>query len=829
MRGGAGTLWLAEDGLWLTLVGQCQPGPCKAVNLKFSFVGANPYPRLEPFDRQSIVVHYYRGSDPAQWHTDVPIWGGVRYRDLYPGVDLVVGTDLAPASGQPRGMSLPWRLEVRADAGLSTVRLQVEGAEDVTTTADHLRLSTSLGQISIPLLVGAFDTPASAPTAARTGHERFEIVAPYTAADSDDLVAPQMSYPEEAYFGSYLGGSDNDWVYDIAVAGQGDILNRDYEFSGGESRSIWVVGWTTSNDFPTAPGTTSLSGASDAFVTRMKRTATLVAPVYSAYIGGTDEDAARGIAVDANGNAYVTGWTKSNDFATTTNAFDRTHNGDVDAFLLRISGTGTLLYGSYLGATSVDDGVAIAVDAQGAAYLTGYTNSSGFPTTAGAYSRAPAGNDDLFIAKFSPAGQGQSDLLYSTFVGGYSTDRASNLAVDAAGVVYVTGFTGDLFAPSGENDFPTTLGAFGTQAQGNDIEAFVLKLNPAGNGSADLLYSTFLGTEGKTDSGEGIAVDSAGRVYVSGVTWSPDFPTTAGAFDTTCGNDGNCDWRTDYFVSELNPAGNGSADLLYSTFLGGELWEGFVGESDLALGSDGDVYVSGDTSSTAGFPITADAYDQTGDSSAGDAFVVRLRLQGLGSDDLVYGTYVGGSSRESAPAIALDESDRVYVAGETLSPDFPTTAHAAYKYSYGQDDVYLFRLVAPPAPDLSPSTKTVAPAEAAAGQVVTFTVQLANSGLVSTTAVFTDTLPAALLLRGSPVASSGPAPSVNGQAVTWAGMVSAGETVVITYATQLTSTTALTPIAVNYALISDGRGNVYTRRAYVNGHYLFLPLVLRNG
>ena len=153
------------------------------------------------------------------------------------------------------------------------------------------------------------------------------------------------------------------------------------------------------------------------------------------YIGGSDEDAARGIAVDANGNAYVTGWTKSNDFATTANAFDRTHNGDVDAFVLKISSTGTLLYSSFLGSSLVDDGAAIAVDTQGVVYLAGYTNSPGFPTTAGAFDRALSGDDDLFIAKLNPAGQGQNDLRYSTFVGGDSMDRPSTLAL-AAGKVY---------------------------------------------------------------------------------------------------------------------------------------------------------------------------------------------------------------------------------------------------------------------------------------------------------------------------------------------------------------------------------------------------------
>ncbi len=838
VRGGPGTLWLAEDALWLTLVEQRQTGPRRAVNVRLGFAGANPHPRLEPFDRQNTVIHYYRGSDPAQWHTSVPVWGGVRYHDLYPGIDLVVGA----APGQPPGSPLPWRLEVRDGADLSAVRLRVEGAESAALDGGRLRLSTSLGQVSIPLLSGAFQAPASTPSTIRTGRERFEITSPYAPAAPDGPAAPQMNYPEEAYFGSYLGGSGTDWGYDVAVSGQGDILNRDYEFSSGESRSIWVVGRTTSSNFPTTSGSTQLHGASDAFITRMKRTATQVAPVYSAYIGGSGEDAAHGIALDAAGNAYVTGWTTSNDFATTSNAFDRTYNGCSDIFVVKVAGDGTLLYATYLGGSHItvpglgdicgnDEGAAIAVSAENVVYLTGYTQSQDFPTTSGAYdtvfSNSAIGlNDDTFVVKLDLS-QGTSGLLYSTFIGGGTISRGQDIAVDGSGNAYVTGYS-QSGPKGGIHYFPTTPNAYSTagEVDRGAFEVYVLKLNPGGHGSADLLYSTYLGATGG-EQGYGIALDAGNHVYVCGYTESPDFPTTSGAFDTTCGNDGNCDSRRDFFVSKLNLGSNGSADLLYSTFLGGSSWEGYQGDGDLALGSDGDVYITGDTSSTTGFPITTDAYDQTGDSSRGDTFVVRLRLQGNGAGDLIYGSYVGGSYGESGRAIALDEDDRVYVTGDTDSPNFPTTAHAAYTFYYGQGEAYLFRLLAPPSPNLTPSTKTVAPSEAAAGQVVTFTVRLVNSGVISASATFTDTLPAALLLQGSPVASSGLAPAVNGQTITWAGTVMENATVLITYTTLLTSTTAITPTAFNQALIDDGQGNVYQRRAYVNGHHLFLPLVLK--
>jgi uncharacterized repeat protein (TIGR01451 family) len=757
----------------------------------------------------------------------------VRYVNLYPGVDLeITGED-----GR-----LAWRLvcektcespgSAQGRSALKQVRLRIEGSEAVTNQDGYLHLTTDVGDLALPLLEVVGDIPADHSAAVRKADGAFEVTSPYFTAESDDTASAQTAYPEEAYFGSYLGGSGHDWPRDIALTGQGDILDQ-----GADSRAIWVVGWTSSGDFPTEPETTSLSGSSDAFVTKMKRGAVWVDADFSAYIGGSDEDAAQGIATDAEGNVYVTGWTSSNDFAT-VNAY-QDYQGAVDAFVLKMDSTGALQYASYLGGESGDDdGAAIAVGAPDTVYLTGYTHSEDFPTTDRAYDRefsnpAIGVNDDVFVVKLDLS-KGTNGLLYGTFIGGGTPSRGEDIAIDGSGNVYVTGRTGDIFGPTAENDFPTTPGAFDTTPlPGHDVEAFLFRLNPAGNGVADLLYSTFLGAEGSEEYGHGVDIDADGQVYLSGETDSPDFPTTSGALDTTCGTDGDCNSRTDFFVSKLDPAGNGSEDLLYSTFLGGDLWEGSGwGKSDIALGSDGDVYVTGNTSSDVGFPITDDAYDTQGDSYWGNAFVVRLRPQGNGAADLVYGTYVGGSVHDDGEtAVALDDEDRVYVAGETDSGDFPTTEHALYDWHRGENDVFVFRLLAPPpSPDLSPSRKTVDPPKATVGQVVTYTVQIINSGTLSATVAFTDTLPAALLLQGSPTASAGNPPTVTGQTVTWTGVVSVDATIDITYAAQTTTTgdSTLIPPVVNRAYIDDGVGNVYVRQALVNGYEVFLPLVVRN-
>ena len=855
IQGGLGTVWLAEDALWVVLTdltshparlrrATLPPLPSgrgrrvgdegEGVALRISFPDANPHPRLEPFAPQDIIVNDYRGNDPAQWHTRIPVWGGVRYVDLYPGVDLEMWGE--------RGR-WAWRFVSHGPQfDMTDVRLRVEGGQSVTLEGNALSVHTSLGDVTFPLPALTEGGSTGTPAVARVGDRAFEVTSPYAPIAPNGAVAAQTTYPEEAYFGTYLGGSDNDWPYGLAVSGEGDILDR-----GDDSRAIWVVGWTTSTDFPTEPGPSSLNGSSDAFVTKMKRDAVYVRPVYSAYLGGSDQDAAVSVATDAAGNAYIVGWTKSADFPTTANAFDPTYNGCADGFVIKMDGDGSLLYATYLGGSHVtipglgdecgdDEARNIAVK-DGVAYITGVTESEDFPTTVGAYDRTYANvdvglNADVFVVKLNPAGNGSADLLYSTFVGGGFPEYGNDIAVDAGGSVYVTGYTGELSGPSIASDFPTTDGALDPQAQGNDVEAFVFRLNPAGNGSADLLYSTFLGGS-DVERGQGIAVDAAGRIYVSGYTESPNFPTTAGAYDTTCGTDGNCNSRSDAFVSRIDPAGHGSADLLYSTFVGGNYWEGFFySVIDIALDAQGDVYVTGETGSDSGFPITADAYDSTPDASSGDAFLVRLRPQGKGAEDLIYGTFVGHSGTEApetkGDAIVLDEEGRVYALGENRYGNFPTTDHALYKNALGQSDVYIFRLLAPPAPDLSHSTKEVNPATASVGEIVTFTVHLVNSGVISAAVTFTDTLPASLLLQGTPAASAGPTPTVSGQTLTWSGTVTEESTVLITYTTLLTSTTVTTPTAVNHALIDDGLGNIYLRRAFVNGYHLYLPLVMRN-
>ncbi|HKB16934.1 MAG TPA: SBBP repeat-containing protein, partial [Planctomycetota bacterium] len=342
---------------------------------------------------------------------------------------------------------------------------------------------------------------------------------------------------------------------------------------------------------------------------------------YSTFLGGTSLESAAAVRVDATGAAYLAGVTQSFDLPTTVGAFDRTLTGTTnfpDVFVAKLNATGSaLLYSTFLGGGATDVGRALAIDAAGNAYVTGQTTSSDFPTTGGAFIASipqppPLGSpNDAFVTKLNATG---SALVYSTFLGGaQDIDDGLGIAVDGAGNAYVTGETGS-------TDFPTTVGAFDTTSNGA-FDAFLAKLNPAGTA---LVYSTFLGGA-QVEFGQRVTVGATGEATVMGSTSSPNFPTSAGAFDTTA-NGG-----FDVFVARLNPAGSA---LLYSTFLGGLDSEGSGG---LAIDSAGDAYVSGGTSSL-DFPTTVGAFDTT--PAGGDAFVTKLNATGSA---LVYSTFLGGA------------------------------------------------------------------------------------------------------------------------------------------------------------------------------------------
>jgi hypothetical protein len=356
--------------------------------------------------------------------------------------------------------------------------------------------------------------------------------------------------------------------------------------------------------------------------------------VYAALLGGTDADAAFALAVDSAGAAYVAGFTSSFDLPL-ANPAQPLNSGGNEVFVAKVNAAGSaLVYCTYIGGRGDDRAFSVAVDAAGTVYVAGATTSSNFPVRSPLQARF-GGGKDAFILHLSSSG---NELLYSTFLGGIGSDSAQGIAIDARGNAYVTGDTTSA-------DFPTS-GAQTSYRGATD--AFVAKLAPDGR---QLLYSRHLGGAG-TEHATAIAVDATGAVFVTGSTYSPDFPVVNAYQPRTGGGQ-------DVFVTRVSPFGD---SLLFSTYLGGS--GGLVGAAEeglaIALDAAGSVYVTGETSST-NFPALNAG--QAKNAGWQDAFVAKFTSSGA----LVYSTYLGGANLDTGDAIAVDATGSAYVGGRTTS------------------------------------------------------------------------------------------------------------------------------------------------------------------
>ncbi len=671
--GPAGPMWLADDAIWLTVLtktdGQAEAGPPEegqapgkhhglaaaghspaapslGAHVRISFTGANPHPLMEPVQRLDTKVNYLLGADPSRWRQAVPVWGGVRYVDLYPGIDLVIGGEAG--NGSPF-----WALEAGEGADTSAVRLSIEGADAVVADGALVRLAAGGGEIGLPLIAANFSYAVNGALV----DGRAQAIA---AQDESQHWTPADN-PAELVYSSYVGGYGYDSAHDTAVDASG---------------RIYLAGRTESNNFPATAGAfdRSLGGEADAFAMRWEASGNGLE--YATFLGGADEDGGNRVAVDASGRAYVAGFTGSSDFPTTAGAFDRSFNGVYDNFIVRLNaGGGSLDFATFLGGSGDETTYGIATDASGRAYVTGRTESGNFPTTAGAFDRSLSGDQDAFVARVNASG---SALEYAAFMGGSDEEEGTSITVDATGRAYVTGATAS-------DDFPTTAGAYDRSFNGV-WDAFVVRVSANGG---SLEYATLLGGSEDEDC-SGIVVDTSGRAYLAGETESSDFPTTAGVYDRSFNGD------YDAFIARLN-AGGGA--LEFATFLGGS------GDDDgygVDIDASGRVYVTGYAESS-NFPTTAGAYDRSY-NGGGDVFVARLDAGGA---VLQYATFLGGNGEDSPENVVATADGRTLVVGRTESSNFPTTAGAFDRSYEGAGDAFLVKLAlgSASAPTATPTTQ----------------------------------------------------------------------------------------------------------------------------
>jgi hypothetical protein len=653
--------------------------------LRMKLRNSNPMAKMVGVGELAGTNNYFIGNDPAKWRTNVPTYTSVKYEGIYSGIDLVY-------YGNQR--QLEYDFVVAPGADLRRIAFDVRGAKRIRRDA-YGELIFKMGEDEVrwrkPVVYqekdGARQLIAARYAITNTNQVGFEV-AKYDAKRPlfiDPVIDPLI-------YSTYLGGSSYDYGFGVALDSAGNA---------------YVTGWTASTDFPTMnPSQPANGGQYDAFVSKINPTGSAL--VYSTYLGGSGSDGGQGIAVDGEGNAYITGGTTSTDFPT-MNPFQAFLDGSDDAFVTKLNSTGSaLIYSTYLGGSGAGSGSGIAVDVSGDAYVTGFTSSTDFPVTPGAFQTKCGGTclGNAFVTKVSPKG---SALIYSTYLGGSGVDdgNGGGIVVDSAGNAYVTGGTGS-------NDFPVTPGAFQTTCGGNncaypDFDAFVTKLNPSGSA---LVYSTHLGGSGD-DYGWGIGVDGVGNAYVTGRTSSSDFPTK-NPFQSALGG------GYDAFVSKLNSSGSA---LIYSTYLGGSGDEDEFGAA-IAVDGGSNAYVVGSSSST-DFPVTPRAL-QTHWGGHGDAFVTKFNSSGSA---LFYSTYLGGpgggrGKTSSAFGIAVDSAGDLYVTGNTNSPNFPTINPLQSAYG-GNGDAFVANMHIPVV--TTTTTLSCSPNPSTYGQAVTFTAVVSSS------------------------------------------------------------------------------------------------------
>ncbi len=686
MHGGAQAAYFTKDGATLQLRRRTT-GAVDAFNLRMNLAGKHLAGAAAGVEPLAGRVHYLKGRNPAGWLTDIPTYGRLTYRGVYPGVDLTY---------YESGGQLEYDFVALPGADTSAIGIEFEGARSVRLTPEgDLALETDGGEIRSkkPLI---YQNDANGQRRVVPGGYRLSGSRVSFQIAKYDRKRPLVIDPVLVY-ASYLGGSKGDLGVDVRA----------------DATGMYATGTTYSNNLPTTTGTLrkTAAGALDAFVVKLDPSGGNL--IYATYIGGNDQDVPNGMALAADGSVYLAGLTGSTDFPVTAGAFGTGFGGGLDdAFVVKLAPAGNALtYATYVGGSGNDDATSLFVDAAGNAYVAGVTASTDFPTTTGVVQRAFAGGvSDAFVFKLNPAGSAQ---VFSTYVGGSGSEGfvspltgnlpssislafGAALWVDGAGNSYLGGATDS-------TDFPVTAGAYSRTPAGGLADGYVVKLSSTG---AAITFGTFLGGSG-FDVVTGLRTDAAGNVVFAGITTSVNLPTTATALNKTY-----LGGYSDAFVGSLNTTGT---TLNYSSFVGGADEESYVA---LDLASNGHVLVSGLTYS-GNLPVTTDTY-QPFNRGNGDVFLMLLNsamtsvldCSYFGTDALDFGTVRFGTGPKD-----------LLLAGWTEAKTL-TGAPGAYQpvFGGGTSDMLLARfaigplaqnIVFPTLPDLAFSTNTFKPAATA--------------------------------------------------------------------------------------------------------------------
>ncbi len=642
------------------------PEPTEGRVLRMRTVGANAAAAFSAGRELPGVSNYFLGDDPSQWRTGVRSFDSVRYEGVYDGVDLVYyGNDGA----------VEYDFEVAPGADPGRIALAFDGAESIQVNEDG----------ALVLRAGPCELRQEPPTIYQPSDGGQERIDGRYNVDVDGLVRfevgpydrglPLVIDPVLAY-STYLGGGAGDNVADVAVDGWGNV---------------YLVGSTSSPDFPRLHAPWTYQGLRDAYVTVLGRAG--AALLYSTHIGGGSDDSALAVALGPDGSVFLAGRTGSSNYPTVTPI--ETDAAGSDVFISKIAPTGaSLVYSTYLGGSGEEAAISLAVDGSGGAFIVGETNSNDYPTTVGALQRVRGGDFDAFATRIGPSG---TTLVYSTYVGGDAYDSAAGVDVTSSGEAVLVGLAGSV-------DFPLENAIQDTLAPGS-YHAFAMKLSPSGTG---LRYSTFLGGD-LDDYATNVALDDEGAAVVVGWTIGPTFPTHDPIYGTPGGS-------VDGFALEIAPDGS---EIRFSTFLPGD----FEDEPrDVAIGPDGRIYVVGDTNSS-NYPTVNALYTDPDPGPGGyDVFATCLSSTGR---SVVYSTYLGGTEGEFCYSVAVDGSGGAYVVGSTPSTNFPTVG-PYQAHLRGTADGFVVKIANATA-NLG-VTLTASPEPVRSGQQLTYTLTVGNLG-----------------------------------------------------------------------------------------------------
>jgi len=595
--------------------------------------GGNPDAVIEGAEPLPGVSNYFLGNNAKDWKPNVPHYGRILVKQVYPGIDLVY---------YGNGTKLEFDFIVAPGADPRVIRLRFPGAQPAIDAAGELVVRDGSDPIRLrkPDLYQQV-AGVRKPVGGRfflDGRKRVRF-----AVETYDKSIPLVIDPVLSY-ATLLAAS--------VASGTGVSVDP--------AGNIYLAGNTTSAFLTINAFQSTLTGGRAAFVAKFNPAGTTL--LYATFLAGglggngnVPETIATSISADAAGSAYVVGYTNTTNFPVTPGTIQPLNRGLFDLFVTKLNATGSaVIYSTYLGG-SEDEGdfvgiPSIAVDSTGSAYVAAGTTSVNLPVTPASFQpRFAGGVSDGFVAKLDPLG---SRLMFCSYLGGPGDDVAHAVSFDLAGNAYIAGSTSSASFPNNGDSFQSRYG-------GGASDAYVVKMDPSGS---RLIYSTFLGGSG-ADTAFGLTVDSSGNAFIVGGTSSINFPVSAAAFRReAAGIDG--------FVAKLNPAGN---QLAYSTYLGGSL-DDYA--SDVAVDSLGFASIVGYTRSK-DFPVTADAFQsglslvrRGGGSTPGAAFLTRLSPDGTA---LAYSTYYGGSREEEATAVALDDAGNAYVTGSASSINVPRT------------------------------------------------------------------------------------------------------------------------------------------------------------